>query len=49
MFGISSLSGPLHAATLIGIVLVEALVLHVGYGSVFKVAGDEVISSIEDQ
>ena len=32
MFGIESASGPAGAALVIGVVLVEALVLYVGYG-----------------
>lgn len=48
MFDIGSLSAPLRAAVLVGIVLQEALVLYAGYGGLFRVAGDEVVDAIED-
>lgn len=39
MFGIESLSGPQGAAALIGLVLLEALVLYVGYGALERLLG----------
>lgn len=39
MFGIESASGPEGAALLIGLVLVEALVLYVGYGALERLFG----------
>ena len=42
MLGIESMSGPTGAAVLIGLVLVEALVLYVGYGALERVLGPKV-------
>ncbi|MEF8788531.1 MAG: hypothetical protein V5A61_00245 [Haloarculaceae archaeon] len=42
MFGIETLSGNAQAAALIGIVLVEAIVLHVGYSGLTKLAAPTV-------
>lgn len=42
MFGTESLSGPVGAAILIGIVLVEALLLYVGYGALEKLFGPRI-------
>jgi hypothetical protein len=39
MFGIESLSGTAHAVAVVGLVLVEAMVLYVGYGALTRVAG----------
>jgi hypothetical protein len=39
MFGIESLTGPTGAAVLIGIVLLEALLLYVGYGALERLVG----------
>ena len=38
MFGIETLSGNAQAAALIGVVLVEAIVLHVGYSGLTRIA-----------
>jgi hypothetical protein len=38
MFGIETLSGNAQAAALIGVVLVEAVVLHVGYSGLTRIA-----------
>lgn len=46
MFGIESLSGPVGGAVLVGIVLLEALVLYVGYGSLERVFGPAVTKLI---
>jgi hypothetical protein len=46
MFGIESLSGPAYAGALVGIVLVEALLLYVGYGALTRVAGPSVKDAI---
>ena len=43
MFGIESLSGPQGAAALIGLVLLEALVLYVGYGALEQLVGARVV------
>jgi hypothetical protein len=42
MFGLESLSGPTGAAILIGLVLVEALVLYVGYGALEQLLGPKI-------
>lgn len=42
MFGIESLSGNGQAAVLVGIVLVEAVVLYVGYGWLESLLGPTV-------
>ncbi|WP_439027897.1 DUF7512 family protein [Haloarchaeobius sp. DT45] len=42
MFGIESLSGNAQAAALIGIVLVEAAILYVGYGLLERVLGPTI-------
>ncbi|MFC7225774.1 hypothetical protein N0B31_00015 [Salinirubellus salinus] len=39
MFGIESASGPEGAALIIGLVLVEALILYVGYGALERLLG----------
>ncbi|MFB6081454.1 MAG: hypothetical protein ABEJ67_01400 [Halanaeroarchaeum sp.] len=49
MFGIATLSGPARAGALVGVVLGEALVLYVGYGTVFRMVGDEVKTAIEER
>ncbi|MFW6376395.1 MAG: DUF7512 family protein [archaeon] len=46
MFGIESLSGPAYASALVGVVLVEALLLYVGYGVLTRVAGPSVKDAI---
>ena len=42
MFGIETLSGNAQAAALIGLVLLEAIVLHVGYTGLTRIAGPRV-------
>jgi hypothetical protein len=42
MFGIESLSGNAQAVVLVGIVLVEAAVLYVGYGALERIVGPTV-------
>ncbi len=49
MFGLAASSGPLQGAMIVGIVLVEALVLYVGYGGLVRVAGPELAAAIRDQ
>jgi hypothetical protein len=46
MIGAESLSGWGQAATVIGIVLLEAIVLYVGYGALEKLVGPKVIAAI---
>lgn len=42
MFGIENLSGTAQAVALVGTVLVEAMVLYVGYGALTRVLGPSV-------
>ena len=42
MFGLETASGPVGAALLIGIVLVEAVVLYIGYGALERVLGPAI-------
>ena len=49
MFGIGTLTGPVRAAALVGVVLAEALALYVGYGGAARLVGDDVRSAFEDR
>ncbi|MFT4891866.1 MAG: hypothetical protein ACI9YT_002801 [Halobacteriales archaeon] len=49
MFGIESLSGPAYAGALVGIVLVEALLLYVGYGGLMRAVGPSVKRAIRGE
>jgi len=49
MFGIETLSGNVQAAVLVGIVLVEAFVLYVGYGELETYFGPTVKRVLEGQ
>ncbi len=42
MFGIETLGGPAGAVVLIGIVLLEAIVLYVGYGALERLLGPRI-------
>jgi hypothetical protein len=46
VIGIESLGGWGQAATVIGIVLLEAVVLYVGYGALEKLVGSKIIAAI---
>ena len=46
MFGIETLSGNAQAAVLIGLVLLEAIVLYVGYGLLESALAHRVINLI---
>ncbi|SEO23885.1 hypothetical protein SAMN04487948_101270 [Halogranum amylolyticum] len=46
MFGIETLSGTAQAAALVGLVLVEAIVLYVGYGGLVRLVGPTVIDAL---
>ena len=46
MFGLATLSGPVHAGAIVGIVLAEALVLNLGYGSLSRWAGPELADAL---
>ncbi|WP_396612796.1 hypothetical protein ACH9L7_05845 [Haloferax sp. S1W] len=43
MFGIETLTGSSQAAALVGVVLVEAMVLYVGYGALESAVGSTVL------
>ncbi|MFB6161120.1 MAG: hypothetical protein ABEJ61_08085 [Haloferacaceae archaeon] len=47
MFGIESLAGKAHAAATIGLVLLEAAALYVGYGAVERVVSEHVVGLVE--
>jgi hypothetical protein len=47
MFGIEGASATVQAGALVGIVLVEALVLYVGYGQLERLLGPTVLGAIE--
>jgi hypothetical protein len=42
MFGIETLGGTAQAAVLVGVVLLEALLLYVGYGGLTRLLGPHV-------
>ncbi|MFA1611690.1 DUF7512 family protein [Halobellus rubicundus] len=46
MFGLESVAGPFGAALLIGVVLVEALLLYVGYGLLESALGPTIARAI---
>lgn len=46
MIGIESLDGWLQAGTVIGIVLLEAIVLYVGYGVLERLVGSTITGAI---
>ena len=43
MFGIETLSGNTYAAALVGLVLLEAMILYVGYGALEQVVGKYIV------
>jgi hypothetical protein len=49
MFGIESLSGSTQAAALVGIVLLQASVLYVGYGGMERVFGPKITEVVEEE
>jgi len=46
VFGIEATGGPAGAALLIGVVLVEAIVLYLGYGALERVFGPAITDAI---
>ena len=46
MFGIETLTGTTHAGAVVAAVLVEAIVLYVGYGTLTRVAGPEIETAL---
>lgn len=49
MFGFESASGPTGAALLIGVVLVEALLLYIGYGALESVLGPTIARALRGE
>jgi len=49
MFGIESLSGNAQAVALVGVVLLEAMILYVGYGGLEQVLGDYVVDLLRGE
>lgn len=47
MIGLTTLPGPIQAMATVGLVLVEALLLYVGYGILSQVAKPTIINAIE--
>ena len=48
MIEFATLSAPTQAAVLVGVVLVEAVILYVGYGVIERVAAPPVIEAIKN-
>ncbi|GAB3316987.1 MULTISPECIES: DUF7512 family protein [Haloplanus] len=46
MFGIETLSGNAQAAVLVGLVLVEAAILYLGYGALERLTGLYVVGML---
>jgi hypothetical protein len=46
MFGLETLTGPTAAVAIIGIVLVEALILYVGYGALEQLLGPVITKAL---
>jgi hypothetical protein len=46
MFGIETLSGNAYSVALVGLVLVEAIVLYVGYGALTSLLEEAVVDKI---
>ncbi|WP_175607246.1 DUF7512 family protein [Natrinema saccharevitans] len=49
MFGLDSLSGNAQAVVLVGIVLLEAIVLYVGYGGLEQALGEYVVDLLRGE
>lgn len=49
MFGIESLGGWTQAGTVIGLVLLEAIVLYAGYGGLERLVGPKITSAISGE
>ena len=46
MFGIETLSDPAYSVAIVGLVLVEAMVLYVGYGGLTQAVGSRITDAI---
>jgi hypothetical protein len=49
MFGVETAAGPAGAGVVIGIVLLEALVLYVGYGTLERLLGPVLTDAIRGE
>ncbi|MDG5778515.1 hypothetical protein VB773_11895 [Haloarculaceae archaeon H-GB2-1] len=49
MFGLETVSGPVGASMLIGVVLLEALVLYVGYGALEQWVGPTITRALKGE
>lgn len=49
MLGVESLGGWTQAAVVIGLVLVEAIVLYVGYGALERLVGSTITDAIRGE
>jgi hypothetical protein len=49
MLGVESLGGWAQAAVVIGLVLVEAIVLYVGYGALERLVGSAITDAIRGE
>ena len=49
MLGLETLAGPAHAGALVGAVLVEAMVLYVGYGVLVRTVGGTVTDALRGE
>ena len=49
MFGIETLTGNAQAVALVGLVLVEAAVLYLGYGALERVAGPYLVDLVRGE
>jgi len=49
MFGLESASGVDGALLVVGVVLVEAILLYVGYGALERVLGPTIVDAIRGQ
>jgi len=46
MFGLENASGPLDGLLVVGVVLVEAVLLYVGYGALERVLGPRIVDAL---
>jgi hypothetical protein len=46
MFGLENLSGNAYAAAMVGLVLVEAMILYVGYGGLTRAIGPAIKDAV---
>ena len=49
MFGIETLTGSTYATAIVGIVLVEAMALYVGYGTLTRLAGPQILARMRGE